>query len=63
MFRKSAGSLLLSLFARVVFTGYKIGQLEKYIKAFEVEAFNQEPETARWVRTRGDTPFKRTILR
>jgi hypothetical protein len=47
MFRRSAGSLLLSLFARVVFTGYKIGQLEKYIKAFEVEAFNQEPEAAR----------------
>jgi len=47
MFRKSAVSMQLSLFARVVFTGYKIGQLGKYIKAFEVEAFNQEPEAAR----------------
>ncbi len=47
MFRRSAGSLLLSLFARVVFTGYKIGHLEKYIQEFDVEAFNQEPEAAR----------------
>jgi len=32
---------------RVVFTGYKIGHLEKYIQEFDVEAFNQELEAAR----------------
>ena len=32
---------------RVVFTGYKIGHLEKYIEGFDVEAFNQELEAAR----------------
>lgn len=31
----------------VVFTGYKIGHLEKYIEELDVEAFNQELEAAR----------------
>ena len=32
---------------RVVFTGYKIGHLEKYVEEFDVEAFNQELEAVR----------------
>ena len=42
-----SGSGQPRLLDSVVFTGYKIGHLEKYIQEFDVEAFNQELEAAR----------------